>query len=200
MNGIELDDTEIGITDTTQLKSLLGVLNEEVELELISEENSNRTTSISINDKFTKVNYMLGELTTIPNTPPLKGIPEFQIEIPITKEFVDRFIKAKNALSDAETFTLVQGNDDKLKLIIGYSSINSNRISIDIEANPDKDKLNGTPLSFSAKYFKEVLHANSECKDAVFYVSHKGLAYVEFGSLKSEYQSKYYFVKIATEE
>ena len=42
-------------------------------------------------------------------------------------EFVNKFIKSKGALADADTFTFTC-KDGKGEIILGYSSINSNRI------------------------------------------------------------------------
>jgi hypothetical protein len=194
MNEFPLDDVELAINDTTKLKGLLNVLSEEVEITLDKVDNESKSLKLSDKDG-SKINYALAELDIIPTVPKLKNIPDFNLEIPLTKEFIARFSKAKSALSGVDTFTILQ-EEKNTSIIIGYSpDINSDRISINVLPTVGKDVI-ANPLSFSAKYLKEILSANAEQTDAILKVSDAGMAYVEFGTEKSEFQSKYYLIKI----
>jgi hypothetical protein len=88
---------------------------------------------------------------------------------------------------------LINKKTDKLELVIGYAQINSNRISLAVDAENGKDTVS-KPISFSAKYFKEILSANSDATESTLNVSSKGLAYVKFNS--DEYDSEYYLTEI----
>jgi len=108
----------------------------------------------------------------------------------MTSQMVDRFIKAKGALSDVDTFTVFSEGGD-LKLAIGYSSISTNRVTFTaIKGFADEVK----PISFSSKYLKEILTANKEATNAKLKVSTDGLAHVEF--LIDDFVCKYYLVEI----
>ena len=186
-----LNDAEIGINDTAKLKKLLGVLNDEVNISFNMRED--KIVSISLTGESTDVQYVTADLSVIPKVPELKKLPPFNLEIPLTKEFVTTFVKAKNALSDVDTLTFTKDKKDKLKLVIGFSSVNSNRISIDFKPTEGKDTL-GKTIHFSAKYLKEILTSNNDCENAVLKISDAGIAHVEFNN--DVFNSSYYLVEI----
>jgi hypothetical protein len=186
-----LNDAEIGINDTAKLKKLLSVLNDEVNISFNMRED--KIVSISLTGESTDVQYVTADLSVIPKVPELKKLPPFNLEIPLTKEFVTTFVKAKNALSDVDTLTFTKDKKDKLKLVIGFSSVNSNRISIDFKPTEGKDTL-GKTIHFSAKYLKEILTSNNDCENAVLKISDAGIAHVEFNN--DVFNSSYYLVEI----
>ena len=186
-----LNDAGIGINDTAKLKKLLSVLNDEVNISFNTRED--KIVSISLTGESTDVQYVTADLSVIPKVPELKKLPPFNLEIPLTKEFVTTFVKAKNALSDVDTLTFTKDKKDKLKLVIGFSSVNSNRISIDFKPTEGKDTL-GKTIHFSAKYLKEILTSNNDCENAVLKISDAGIAHVEFNN--DVFNSSYYLVEI----
>jgi hypothetical protein len=186
-----LNDAEIGINDTAKLKKLLSVLNDEVNISFNMRED--KIVSLSLTGESTDVQYVTADLSVIPKVPELKKLPPFNLEIPLTKEFVTTFVKAKNALSDVDTLTFTKDKKDKLKLVIGFSSVNSNRISIDFKPTEGKDTLSKT-IHFSAKYLKEILTSNNDCENAVLKISDAGIAHVEFNN--DVFNSSYYLVEI----
>ena len=186
-----LNDAEIGINDTAKLKKLLGVLNDEVNIAFNTRED--KIVSLSLTSDTTDVQYVTADLSVIPQVPLLKKLPPFNLEIPLTKEFVTTFVKAKNALSDVDTLTFTKDKKDKIKLVLGFSSVNSNRINIDFKAVEGKDTLSKT-IHFSAKYLKEILTSNSDCENAVLKISDAGIAHVEFNN--DTFNSSYYLVEI----
>jgi hypothetical protein len=186
-----LNDAEIGINDTAKLKKLLGVLNDEVNIAFNTRED--KIVSLSLTSETTDVQYVTADLSVIPQVPLLKKLPPFNLEIPLTKEFVTTFVKAKNALSDVDTLTFTKDKKDKIKLVLGFSSVNSNRINIDFKAVEGKDALSKT-IHFSAKYLKEILTSNSDCENAVLKISDAGIAHVEFNN--DTFNSSYYLVEI----
>ena len=186
-----LNDAEIGINDTAKLKKLLSVLNDGVNISFNTRED--KIVSLSLTGESTDVQYVTADLSVIPKVPELKKLPPFNLEIPLTKEFVTTFVKAKNALSDVDTLTFTKDKKDKLKLVIGFSSVNSNRISIDFKPTEGKDTL-GKTIHFSAKYLKEILTSNNDCENAVLKISDAGIAHVEFNN--DVFNSSYYLVEI----
>ena len=174
---------EFGVYTTSQLKALLGVLESNVDVD-------STDSYIKFSDKGTSVNYMLADLSVIPVVPDLKQVPPFNSEVTLNDEFTSKFIKSKGALSESDTFTF-SCIDGKGEVVLGYSTINTNRISISVECKCDGDV---QPISFSAKYLKEILNANRGSKSATLKISSQGLSYIEFET--DTITSKYYLVEI----
>ena len=128
-------------------------------------------------------------MAVIPNVPDLKKLPEFDIDIAFDGAFIDKFIKYKNALSEVDTFTVLTEKKE-LKIVLGYSNINSKRVDFTVD---NKYKGDVKPISFSAKYLKEILTANKEATSVVLKVSTQGLAHVEFKI--DDFTAKYYLVE-----
>ncbi len=186
-----LSEAEIGINDTAKLKKLLGVLTDDVNITF--NKRDEKIVSLSLNSESTDVQYVTADLSVIPKVPDLKKLPPFNLEIPLTKEFVTTFVKAKSALSDVDTMTFTKDKKDKIKLTIGYSSVNSNRINIDVKPSEGKDSL-GKTIHYSAKYLKEILTSNSDCENAVLKISDHGILHVEFNN--DLFNSSYYLIEI----
>jgi DNA polymerase III sliding clamp (beta) subunit (PCNA family) len=179
----EFPNGEFGVYTTSQLKALLGVLESSMDVD-------STESYIKFSDKGTSVNYMLADLSVIPVVPDLKAVPPMNVQITLDDDFTSKFIKSKAALSESDTFTFeCKGGNGEI--ILGYSSINTNRISMKVECKCDGDV---SPISFSAKYFKEILNANRGSKSANLQISSQGLANIEFE--KDNLTSKYYLVEI----
>lgn len=186
----EFQNVELGVYITSQLQKMLNVLEQEINISL--ESRGEKVTSVQFSDGVTKMNYMLSEKSTIPKVPALKQEPDFDVRIPMNKDFIDRFISAKDALSEVETFTFLT-EEGKGKIVVGYSStINSNRISLKVASESNNEV---SPISFSADYFKSILVSNRESDTAVLNISTDGLAKVEFDI--NDFVSTYYLVQIA---
>ena len=110
---------------------------------------------------------MLSDLSVIADPPALKRLPEFGTKIKLDTKFINTFVKGKAALSDIDTFTILNGKSG-IEVVIGYSSTNTNRVNIPVETtSSDLNK----PITFNANLFKEILVANKECTSAVLEVS-----------------------------
>jgi len=183
VSGADFPNGEFGIYTTSQLKGLLSVLDNTIEVEEV-------TGALKFSDKGTKMQYMLAAPSVIPAVPDLKALPPFNVEITLDNEFVNKFIKSKGALADADTFTFTC-KDNKGEIILGYSSINSNRISISVDCKCDGDT---DPIAFSAKYLKAILLANKGSSSSSLKISSQGLAHLNF--VDGDYTSNYYLVEI----
>ena len=180
------EDAELGIYQTDQLKKLLNVLTDDINLSL--KKVGDKAISLKVSDNATSVDYVLSDLTIIPQPPNLKHIPDFGTQIKLDSNFINTFIKGKSALSDVDFFTIVN-KDDNLSIVIGYASTNTNRVNIPVNSisNDIKDS-----ISFNANFFKEILVANKECTEAIFEISTEGLAKLEFKV--DDYTSTYFLV------
>lgn len=188
-NGFTSNPFNIGIYTTSLLKNMISVLDNDLALKV--DKMGDKAVSLKLSSDQTETSYQLADLGVIPPVPDLKQLPNFGIDIEMTSQMIDKFIKAKGALSDVDTFTIFTEGGD-LKMAIGYSSISTNRVTFTAEKGYDGDV---KPISFSAKYLKEILTANKEATSAKLKISVDGLVYVEFQI--DDFVCKYYLVEIS---
>ena len=186
MDNWDFETSEIGIYSTDQLIKLLGVVDEDIRVHLTKA--GDKAISLKINDSVSAVNYMLSDVSIINEPPQMKQIPNFELEINVTPSLIDKFISGKSALADEDKFTVITDGENT-QLVIGYASVNTNRVTIPVTTNTKSliDK-----ISFNANLFKEVLSANKECESATLYVSSEGLAKITFKV--DDFSSTYFFV------
>ena len=181
---------EFGVFETKKLRSILNVLYDVLSVSVI--ENNNTISGLSISDNSTKATFVLADPTVIPVVPELKKIPPMELTIELDEKFVNTFIKAKSALNDVETFAVISdGETSVASVVIGHSSLNTNRISIAAQIDSPTKM---APINFSANYLREILVANKEIKTGTLEVSSKGIAMVKFNM--NDYVATYYLVQI----
>ena len=186
MEDWDFETSEIGVYSTDQFIKLLGVLDEDIRVHLTKA--GDKAISLRVTDSNSAVNYMLSDTTIINAPPQMKQVPEFEIEIDVTPQLITKFISGKSALSDEEYFTVISDGQNT-KLVIGYASVNTNRVTIPVTTNKNSSIEN---TSFNANLFKEVLSANKECESATLYVSGEGLSKITFKI--DDYSATYYLV------
>ena len=174
MDKWDFQDATIGIYTTEQLLRLLSVLDEDIKVDL--QKSEDKAFSIKITDSTSSVSYLLSDPSIINDPPQLQNIPEFELKIDVTPSLINKFIAGKSALAEVTTFTVVT-DEDKTNLIIGYSSVNTNRVNIPVQTSSFSNIEN---VSFNAEYFSNILLANKECESATLEVSSEGLAKLSF--------------------
>ena len=179
----------VGIYTTSLLKNLIGILDNDISLKV--DKANDKAVSLKLGSDNTETSYQLADLGVIPTVPDLKSLPDFGITIEMTHMMIDKFIKAKGALSDIDTFTVFTENTE-LKMAIGYSTISTNRVTFTCEKGFTEEV---KPISFSAKYLKEILTANKEATAAKLMVSPDGLAHIQFQI--DDFNCRYYLVEIS---
>jgi len=192
MKEFDEGDVTCGVYDTSKLTKMLAVLGDDVILDITKMDD--KLVSLKFKDSSTSINYMLSDLSVIPSTPDLKQLPEFDVQIKLDDTFINKFIRAKAALSDEDNFTFLV-KDGKAQIILGFASINSNRISIDVTASLQDGITDVDPISFSATYLKEILAVNKDAINAVLDISTQGLAAIHFEV--GVYTSDYYLVQVS---
>lgn len=189
----DAEHSNFGIYNTDLLLRLLGVLGNDINFQINSTQDKDKALSLTLDDKTTSVNFMLADLGVVPPAPKMKSLPPFELSILITKEFIDKFIKAKAALGEAENFTIAKNKKTgKYQFVIGNTNSNSNRINIDVDCTATEDI---DPINFSTKYFREILASNKDLNGGTMIVSSEGLAQIDFDV--DEFQIKYFLVKTA---
>lgn len=181
-----LPEFEVGVYDTPLLAKMIGTLADKVDFSLT--EVDNMPVAFKLSDSIMKADYVLAAIGVIPDVPTLKNTPEFNTIVNIDSQFINSFIRGKGALGDVDTFA-INPVDGGVEFVIGYSDINSNRISI--KAKSDAVNMKDS-MVFNANLFKELLNANKECSKATLQISDKGLAHIEFNV--DDFNVKYWLV------
>ena len=184
-----LEPCELGVYNTGQLSSLLSVLGDDVDVSLSRAGDKFISMELEDTKRKTKSKYMLSDLSVIPTPPELKNLPDsFELGLKVDAHFINTFISGKGALSEAETFTILTENGET-KIVIGYASIASNRVTIPVETTKQADI---EPISFNANMFASILNANKDCESATLEVSSAGLSRIKFSI--DNYDSEYFLV------
>ena len=186
MDRWNFEDANIGVYTTEQLLKLLSVLDEDINVSITK--SGDKTISMKISDSLSSVNYMLSDPSIINEPPQLQNIPNFELSINVTPSVINKFISGKSALQDTTTFTVIT-DETSTKLVIGYSTVNTNRVTIPVITSEFSqiDK-----VSFNAEYFSNILVANKECESAFLQISSEGLAKINFKI--DDYKSTYWLV------
>ena len=174
MDKWQFEDSEVGIYSTEQLLKLLSVLDEDINVTI--NKAGDKSIALKVSDSSSSVNYMLSDISIISKPPQLKSVPNFELKIDVTPNFMNKFISGKSALAETDNFTVITDGSET-KLVIGYASINTNRVIIPVTTTESSNIDN---VSFNANIFKEVLTANKECESATLEVSSEGLSKITF--------------------
>ena len=186
MDRWNFEDANIGVYTTEQLLRLLSVLDEDSNFSITK--SGDKSISMKISDSLSSVNYMLSDPSIINEPPQLQNIPNFELSINMTPSVINKFISGKSALQDSTTFTVIT-DETTTKLVIGYSTVNTNRVTIPVVTSEFSQIDN---VSFNAEYFSSILVANKECESAVLQVSSQGLAKIIFKI--DDYTATYWLV------
>ena len=171
----DFEDAIIGIYTTEQLLNLLKVLDEDITVSIIR--TGDRPVSLKISDSVSSVNYMLSDPDIINEPPQLQHIPEYELSIYMTPTVIGKFIAGNTALKEvSQKFTVVT-NGTSTKLVMGYSSANTNRVIIPVTTSKFAPI---DMVSFNAEYFNNILIANKECESGILQVSNAGIAKIDF--------------------
>lgn len=189
-----IDNGTYAVYETARLRSLLGVVGETLSTKI--KRSNDKPTGMTFSDTDTEVTFVLADTSVIPTVPDLKKLPPFDLEIQMDEQFINTFIRAKGALSEVDTFTVMSdGSSNTADVILGYSSLNTNRVRMKVNTT-SATKLD--PIAFSAKYLREILVANKDAKSGKLEISSKGLARTAFSV--DNITSTYYLVQIDTKE
>lgn len=182
---LDLEDREIGIFDTTSLLTMLGALDNEINLSFNYEKNT--PTGIRLSDGKVDGLCILADLSVIPESKTLKALPEWDYEIPLKKELVDRFVKSSKALADAKLVGLI-ADVNSVDFVINYSETNTNRITVQFPAEITNHVVD--VLAFNVNILTTILSCNSDFREGKISVSSRKLMMIEFKG--EDYEVKYF--------
>ena len=189
MDKWDFENSDIGIYNTEQFLKLLSVMDEDINVTLTK--SGDKSISLKVSDSVSSINYMLSDTSIINEPPQMKSIPDFELSVDITTQVITKFIAGKSALPETDNFTVIT-DGVSTKLVIGYATINTNRVTIPVSTSKVSDIEN---VSFNANMFKEVLSANKECESATLEISSEGLSKITFKV--DDFTSTYWLVAIS---
>ena len=186
-----VEDTRIPISSMQRVKSMLSPFGEDIKL-TVSKMND-RIVGMSISDQDMESYCCAADPAVIPPvTKDLSDTHIYDVEVPLTEEFVSKFLKSKSALDDVDEFTVKMNKKDQVEIILGYSVANTNRISLIAPTVNGKDKLgrSNAVIKFPTKNLIEVLKANKELDGGILYIKTDGVIKVVYKT--DQFQCQYW--------
>ena len=163
---IGLKNGNYGIFNTSQLTKCLNILDGDI---LLDANNS----KLNIADTNYEIRFNLADPAVIPNVPNIKDPDQWSVSFGINDEFITRFVKSKDALSDLDTFTVETREGftgEELVFTVGTNITNT--IEFTVEANINESF---GPVPFDSNILKEILKANKDYHSGEIRISKNGL-------------------------
>jgi hypothetical protein len=183
------DDVVLCIGDTEKVRNMMTpFVGEDINLSL--NRSGDRVLGFTMSDDDCESYCSAADPTSIdPVAKNLQDIPEYHVIIPLTEDFLTKFLKARGALKDVGTFSVGMNKKGVFEVVIGYTTANSNRIRLTPVTDSVKNKVEAA-LSFPVKNVAEVFKANQDMTDGKMSINSAGILQVYFKSDK--YTCTYY--------
>ena len=150
---IGLKNGDYGIFNTSQLTKCLNILDGDILVEA-------NTSKLNLADTNYEIRFSLADPAVIPSVPSITNPSQFSVSFDINDEFITRFVKSKDALSELDTFT-VETRDgftgEELIFTVGTNITNTIEFAVEADINESFD-----PVPFDSNILKEILKANRD--------------------------------------
>ena len=169
---IGLKPGDYGIFNTSQLIKCLNILDGDILVDAT-------TSKLNMADTNYDIKFNLADPAVIPNVPDVSSnVDEWSVVFDTNDEFITRFVKSKDALSELETFTVETREGftgEELVFTVGTNITNT--IEFIVEATI---KESFGPVPFDSNLFKEILKANRDYHSGEIRINKKGLLDAHF--------------------
>lgn len=193
----ELDDTDLGIYNTSQFNKLVKIMDSTVVLGL-TKSPYGTPLELTLADNQYDLNYYLSDLMLIETVPTINEPASYDAEANIDSDFISRFTNAKKALGDVKQFTikdeLNSDNTKDLVVVIGDGNGYANKIKF---KTPCESLFGLNEIPFPADVMMELLKANEEADSGTIQISQEGLMKISF--VEGSIESIYYLVRLSTQ-
>ena len=184
------EDAVICIGDTDKVKNMLSPFEDGADINVSINKSGDRILGLQFSNTDIECYCTAADPTSIdPVAKNINDISEYHVVVPLTEEFLEKFLKARNALKDVDSFSMGMNKKGLFEVVIGYATSNSNRIRITPTTDPDKNKLD-TALAFSVKNVAEVFKACADITGGTLSINNAGIAKLYFKNDK--YTCTYY--------
>ena len=175
-------DVMVCIGDTEKVKGMMSPFGDDLNLSI--NQQGDRLLGFTVSDADCESYCTAADPTSIdPVAKNLQDVPEYHVVIPLTEEFLEKFLKARNALKDVDSFAVGMNKKGLFEVVIGYATSNSNRIRItpatDASDPKVKNKLD-VSLTFPVKNVAEVFKANADIPNGTLSINEAGIARLYF--------------------
>jgi len=191
----DLDDTDLGIYNTSQFNKLVKIMDSTVVLGL-TKSPYGTPLELTLADNQYDLNYYLSDLMLIESVPTINELSNYDAETKIDADFISRFANAKKALGDVKQFTikdeLNSENTKDLVIVIGDGNGYANKIKF---KTPCESLFGLNEIPFPADVIMELLKANEEADSGTIQISQEGLMKISFK--EESIESIYYLVRLS---
>ena len=164
---IGLKSGDYGIFNTSQLIKCLNILDGDILVDAT-------TSKLNMADTNYDIKFNLADPAVIPNVPDINESDEWSVSFEVSDEFITRFVKSKDALSDLDTFTVETRdgfNGEELVFTVGTNITNT--IEFTVENATINESFDEVP--FDSNLLKEILKANRTYHSGEIRINKKGL-------------------------
>ena len=149
---IGLKNGNYSIFNTSQLIKCLNILDGDILLEANSK--------LNMADTNYEIKFNLGDPALIPTVPNVTKPDQASVSFSLNDEFITRFVKSKDALSDLNTFTVETREGftgEELVFTVGTNITNTIEFAVEAEINESFG-----PVPFDSSILKEILKSNRD--------------------------------------
>ena len=164
---IGLKPGDYGIFNTSQLIKCLNILDGDILVDAT-------TSKLNMADTNYDIKFNLADPAVIPNVPDINDSDDWSVSFDISDEFITRFVKSKDALSDLDTVTVETRdgfNGEELVFTVGTNITNT--IEFTVENATINESFEAVP--FDSDLLKEILKANRTYHSGEIRINKKGL-------------------------
>ena len=183
---IGLKPGDYGIFNTSQLIKCLNILDGDILVDAT-------TSKLNMADTNYDIKFNLADPAVIPNVPDVSNnSDEWSVTFDINDEFITRFVKSKDALSELETFTIETREGftgEELVFTVGTNITNTIEFTVESTIN---ESFGAIP--FNSNLMKEILKANKDYHTGEIRINKKGLLDAHFNCGDDLYTG-YYLVR-----
>jgi hypothetical protein len=179
------DDMKMGVYFTNQLISLINIMGEELDINIVK-------NKLFIRDETYDISYSLADLAIIEQIEKVNEPYNCIANIDLTqnKDFIKNLIKANKALSDNTrlSITFREENNKKIaKFTLGENGTYTNKILLTLETNYNPHVY--IDLDFNSDLVKIILSNNLKADKINMFIWEEGLMKIEIeeGDIKSKY-------------
>ena len=164
---IGLKPGDYGIFNTSQLVKCLNILDGDILVDAT-------TSKLNMADTNYDIKFNLADPAVIPNVPDINDSDDWSVSFDVSDEFITRFVKSKDALSDLDTVTVETRdgfNGEELVFTVGTNITNT--IEFTVENATINESFEAVP--FDSNLLKEILKANRTYHSGEIRINKKGL-------------------------
>lgn len=193
---VPLEDSKVGISNTTQLNKLLNITNGKLDLSYVKHKDI--PYKLIIADKSFTVNYSLADLMIIPKPGEIIGDINFNINAPLDNENINLIVKAKTAVSESETVVIKPScNEDGeyvLEMEFGGNVEHANKVSFFLSDVKTVDVPENFKVQYNSNMIREIMSANKDMLFGSMSINLEGIMKLEFTTEEKTLISTYYLV------